>query len=248
MTESLVVDPARLKSAGTTIRDQVLPTAPAPISAAGSDPVSAAINVTMPIIESPVTDGLRDVQAALTNTGSKIVTAADRYAETDQLLGEHVSTVQFLAASAQQPAGDATEKSATAPASRQLGAETADKKTDPTGDKKPDKTPQPAAQTNLNQLSALTQAAQPLTQGMQSMMSSMQGMQGMGNTCASPAKLADDTKKDDTKSPDEPAAQLVDATTPDADGAASGKQGSGSAPVQAPTAGQPATAPTETGL
>jgi hypothetical protein len=245
MTESLVVDPARLKSAGTTIRDQVLPTAPAPISAAGSDPVSAAINVTMPIIESPVTDGLRDVQAALTNTGSKIVTAADRYAETDQLLGEHVSTVQFLAASAQQPAGDATEKSATAPAGRQLGAETADKKTDQAGDKKPDKTPQPAAQTNLNQLSALTQAAQPLTQGMQSI---MQSMQGMGNTGASPAKLADDTKKDDTKSPDEPAAQLVDATTPDADGAASGKQGSGSAPVQAPTADRPATTPTETSL
>lgn len=80
---------------------------------------------------------------------------------------------------------------------------------------------------------------------MQSMMSSMQGM---GNTGASPAKLADDTKKDDTKSPDEPAAQLVDATTPDADGAASGKQGSGGAPVQTPTAGRPASTPTETSL
>jgi hypothetical protein len=245
MTESLVVDPARLKAAGVTLRDQVLPTAPPPISAAGADPVSAAINVTMPVIESPVVSGLPDVQAALTNTGSKIIAAAEKYAETDQLLGAHVGTVQFLAAGEQQPTGAATQQQATVAATRQLGAETADKKPDESSDKKPDKKPQPAAPIDFNQVSAMTQAAQPLTQGMQSMMSSMQGM---GNAGAPTAKLADDTKKDDTKTPDEPAAQLVDATTQDAEGAASGQQGSGSAPVQPSTGGRPETTPAETGL
>ncbi|SPM39503.1 hypothetical protein BN1232_00132 [Mycobacterium numidiamassiliense] len=245
MTESLVVDPARLKAAGVTLRDQVLPAPPAPISAAGADPVSAAINVTMPVIEGPVVTGLPDVQAALTNTGSKIVTAAERYAETDQLLGEHVGTVQFLAAGERQPTDAVTEQPTTAAAPRQLGAETADKKTDEASDKKPDKKSQPTAPIDVNQLSAMAQAAQPLTQGMQSMMSSMQGM---GTAGSSPAKLADDTKKDDTTTPDEPAAQLVDATTQDAEGAASGQQGSGSAPIQPPTGDRPETTSAETGL
>jgi hypothetical protein len=244
MTESLVVDPARLKAAGATIRDQVMPTAPSPMSAPGSDPVSAAINVTMPIIESPVTEGLPGVQAALTNTGSKIVTAADRYAETDQLLGEHVGAVQFLAAGAPESKGDAAEQAPPAGAGRQLGVETAekDKKTDDKSDKKL----QPSAPSNINQLSAMAQAAQPLTQGMQSMMSSMQGLGG--NSGASPAKLAGDTKKDDTNTPDESAAQLVDATTTDAGGAATGEQGSGSAPVRSTTDGHPETTPAGTGL
>lgn len=252
MTESLVVDPARLKASGIKLRDQVLPAAPAPISAPGSDSVCAAINVTMPIIESPVVDGLPDVQAALTNTASKIVAAADRYAETDQLLGEHVGTVQFSAAREQQPTDAVTDQPASAPASRRLGAETADKKTDDTPDKKPDKKPSPVVPANPNQAAAMAQAAQPLTQGMQSIMSGVQQFSGgMGNTGASSAKLADDTKKGDTQSPDESptdSAQLVDATTKDADGAASGKQGSGSAPVQPPTGGRPETAQSETAL
>jgi hypothetical protein len=240
MTESLVVDPARLKANGIAVRDQVLPAAPPPISATGTDSVSAAINATMPIIESPVIAGLPDVQAALTNTGSKIVTAAEMYARTDQLLGEHVAEVQFLATA--EPAG--TDQPARAAATKLLSAETTDKKND---DKTPDKKPQPAAPSNLNQLSGLAQAAQPLTQGMQTIMqSAQQAGGGMGNAGAAPAKLADDTKKDDTQKPADES-RLVDATTKDADGAASGTQGSGSAPVQAPTGGRPQTQP-ETAL
>ncbi|WAJ45182.1 hypothetical protein OK015_01235 [Mycobacterium sp. Aquia_216] len=244
MTESLVVDPARLKTNGIAVRDQVLPAAPPPISATGADSVSAAINQTMPIIESPVITGLPDVQAALTNTGSKIVTAAEMYAQTDQLLGEHVAKVQFLATA--EPAG--TDPPARAAAPRLPGAETTDKNDDKTPDKKPDKKPQPAAPSNLNQLAGLTQAAQPLTQGMQGLMQSVQQAGGgMGNAGAAPAKLADDTKKDGTQEPADES-RLVDATTKDADGAASGKQGSGSAPVQAPAGGRPQTTQPETAL
>jgi hypothetical protein len=264
MNDPLVVDPARLKAAGIALRDQVLPAPPPPISATGSESVSTAINQTLPIIESPVVDGLPDAQTAVTNTGSKIATAADMYAETDQLLGEHVGMVQFLAARDQQPAGAATEQPLRATAGPLLGAEMAGGKNDETTDKKTDTTvsasPTPSASTtpsagattpsaagtaNLNQLSAMTQTAQPVTQGLQSVMSSVQQVTGgMGNAGASPATLADDTKADDTKKPDESTtddAQLADATTEDRDGAAAGRQGPGSVPVQPPIEGRPET-------
>jgi hypothetical protein len=251
MTESLVVDPARLEAAGVAVRDQVLPAPPPAMSATGADAVSAAINQTMPIIESPVVKGLPDVQAALANTGSKIVTAAGMYAKADQLLGEQVSKVQFLAAA--EPAGTDQPTSGAAP--RLLGAQatdkkTDDKKTDGKDGKKDDKKPQPAVPSNLNQLSAMSQAMQPLTQGLQSVMSSAQ-QAGQGAGSAAPAKLADDTKRDDATKPGETPAdesRLVDATTPDAEGAASGKQGSGSAPVQPPAGGRPAATQSEIGL
>jgi hypothetical protein len=203
------------------------------MSATGSDSVSTAINQTLPIIESPVVEGLPDAQAALTNTGSKIVSAADMYAETDQLLGEHLGTVQFLAARDQQAAGAL--------------AEAAEKKNDATADEKPATTPSAGVATNLTQASAMTQAAQPVTRGLQSVMSSaQQATGGMGNAGAPPAKLADDAKDDDTTKPDESQtgdAQLVDAATADSDGAAAGGQGSGSVPAPPPTAGRPETTP-----
>jgi hypothetical protein len=247
MSDSLVVDPARLKAAGIALRDEVLPASPPPMSAAGSDSVSAAINQTLPIIESPVVDGLPDAQTALTNTGSKIVAAAAMYAETDQLLGQHVGTIQFLAARDQQPAGVATEGPVSAAAQRLVGAEAADKTSDETAGKKTDATPAAAVTTNLNQVSAVAQASQPVTQGLQSVMSSaQQATGGMGNAGAPPAKLADDTKPDDK--PDESTtgdAQLVEATTEGSDGAAAGTQGPGSVPVQAPTDGRPGTTRSE---
>ena len=130
-----------------------------------------------------------------------------------------------------------------------MGAETADKKSDETADKKANPTPSQAVPTNLNQLSAMTQATQPVTQGLQTVMSSVQqATGGMGNAGAPPAKLADATKSDDTEKPDESTtgdAQLVDATTEDSDGAAAGGQGSGSVPVQPPSDGRPETTQSE---
>lgn len=245
MTE-LVVDPARLKAAGVTLRDQVLPASPPPMPMTGGDSVSAAINVTLPIIESPVVDGLPDVQAALTNTGSKIITAAQMYTDTDKLLGEHVGGVQFLAAGEQQAKDVVADQPVGAKTDRTLGA-AEDKKDDKKGDdKKPTPKPSPV------DFSQMSQAMQPASQGLQSMMSSMQQSAGsMGNAGAAPAKLADDTTKDGDKKPDDAPpgeTQLVDATTKNPDGAASGKQASGSAPVQPPTGGRPATAQPETQL
>jgi hypothetical protein len=249
MTE-LVVDPARLKAAGVTLRDQVLPVPPPPMPMTGGDSVSAALNVTLPIIESPVVDGLPDVQAALANTGSKIVTAAEMYTDTDKLLGEHVGAVQFLAAGERQAKDVVADQPVGAKTDRTLGAadDKADDKKD--GDKKP--TPKPAPKPSPVDFSQMSQAMQPASQGLQSIMSSMQQSAGsMGNAGAAPAKLADDTTKDgDKKADDAPPdeTQLVDATTKNTDGAASGKQASGSAPVQPPTGGRPATTQPEAQL
>ncbi|WAC89312.1 hypothetical protein [Mycobacterium sp. Aquia_213] len=95
MPEPLVVDPWQLELAGSTLQDQVLPVPPPPIAATGPDAVSTAINVTMPMIESPVTEGLPAAQAAITATGNKIAAAARMYAETDQKLGDQLAQAQF---------------------------------------------------------------------------------------------------------------------------------------------------------
>jgi len=244
MTDSLVVDPARLKAAGVKLGDQILPAPPPPLSVTGSDSVSTAICETLPIIESPVIAALPDAQTALTNTGSKIVTAADMYAETDQLLGEHVGSVQFLAARVQPPTGAAIDQPVSARSGQLLGAETAGKMSDETADA--NRTPSQTVTTNLNQLSAMTQATQPVAQGLQTVMSSMQQTTGgIGSGGAAPAKLADDTETDDTDNPDQSPTrdtQLVDATTGGGAGAAAGNQGSGSVPVQPSTGDRPQTA------
>jgi hypothetical protein len=229
MTEPLEVDPPRLKAAGNALRSLAFPAAPPPIVAPGTDSVSAAINATLPVIESPVIDGLRDAPAALTKTGSNIVAAATMYAETDRTLGEHVGKVQFVS-------------SAAGPAANQLMGAAADK---PSDDESP-AIPEPAAPvanpvfdqipTQLGQVAAAAAAMAPLTQNMQTVMSTVQGATGgMGSAGSPPAQLADDTGKADGEE-EQPADSL-------ADGAASGEPATGTAPVEAaPGAPQPTSA------
>lgn len=132
MAEPLAVDPARLIAAGSKLAELVFPAPPAPIAAAGGDPVSAAINDTMPGIESLVSDGMPGVTAALKRTASSMSTAADIYAKADQALGDALTQYQFggdgqaLGASgtnavAQSQAGQ-TVQSLAAPAAGLLGA------------------------------------------------------------------------------------------------------------------------------
>ncbi len=95
MAEPLAVDPGRLIAAGGKLAELVFPTAPSPIAATGSDSVSAAINETMPGIESLVSDGLPGVTAALKRTASSMSTAADIYTKADQSLGDALTQYQF---------------------------------------------------------------------------------------------------------------------------------------------------------
>lgn len=95
MPEHLIVDPFHLELAGATLQSQMLPEPPPPLTATGADAVSEAINVTMPMIEAPVTEGLPAAQAAITATGSKIAAAARMYTETDKKLGNQLGQAQF---------------------------------------------------------------------------------------------------------------------------------------------------------
>jgi hypothetical protein len=90
MARPLIVDTARLETAGITLESLAFPSPPPPIAAAGSDTASAAINATMPEIESPVLDGLPAVKAALMNTAANISAAANIYAQADHTLGENL--------------------------------------------------------------------------------------------------------------------------------------------------------------
>ena len=85
------------------LQDLTFPAVPPSTSLSGVDSVAAAINETLPVVESPVRSGLPAIKAAVTRTGSTIVTAAHIYAETDQTLGGHVGTTEFLAAGEDQP-------------------------------------------------------------------------------------------------------------------------------------------------
>ncbi|WP_322858118.1 hypothetical protein U8D42_22990 [Mycobacterium europaeum] len=249
MTEPLVVDSSRLKAAGATLQTLVFPSAPPPIFAPGVDAVSAAINETLPVIESPVIKGLPAVESAVTRTGSSIVSAAGMYAETDQALGEHVGGARFLAA-AQTPA--------TGQPTGQLLRATADESKDKDGKApepepkpQPDKKGQPAdIAAPVAQLSGMGQALGPVTQGMQTIMSSVQQATGsMGGAGAAPAQLADDTTKNDQLADGQ--TQLVDEMKSEGDqspgsGATPGDRGSGTAPVRPTTAHRPE--PSEVGL
>lgn len=249
MTEPLVVDPSRLKAAGATLRALVFPSVPPPISVPGADAISAAINETLPVIESPVIKGLPAAESAVVRTGSSIVSAAGMYAETDQALGEHVGGARFLAAVQTPAAGP--------PTGQQLRA-TADESKDKDGQKpKPEPKPQPDKKGQptdiaapMAQLSGMGQALGPVTQGMQTIMSSVQQATGsMGGAAAAPAQLADDTTKKDQ--PADGQTQLVDQTKPDGDqslgtGAAPGDRASGIAPVRPTTAHR--AEPSEVGL
>jgi hypothetical protein len=95
MVRPLIVDTSRLETAGNTLESLAFPSPPPPIAAAGSDTASAAINATMPQIESPVLDGLPAVRAALMSTAANIATAATIYAQADQTLGENLMQLRF---------------------------------------------------------------------------------------------------------------------------------------------------------
>ncbi len=98
MAEPLAVDPARLIAAASKLGELVFPAPPAPMAVPGSDSMSAAINQTMPGIESLVSDGLPGVTAALKRTASSMSTAADIYTRADQSLGQALTQYGFGAA------------------------------------------------------------------------------------------------------------------------------------------------------
>jgi ESX secretion-associated protein EspJ len=95
VAEPLIVDTARLRSAGAKLAALVFPAAPGRIATAGADSVSAAVNEAMAVIETPVLDDLPIARAALAKTASAITAAAGMYADTDQSLGRDLAAQEF---------------------------------------------------------------------------------------------------------------------------------------------------------
>ncbi|WP_139589398.1 hypothetical protein [Mycobacterium ulcerans] len=262
MAEPLAVDPARLIAAGSKVAELVFPAPPAPIAATGGDPVSAAINDTMPGIESLVSDGMPGVTAALKRTASSMSTAADVYAKADQALGDALTQYQFggdgqaLGASgtnavAQSQAGQ-TVQSLAAPAAGLLGAPA----TGPLG--------LPAAATQIGeavsaqaealsprvaatipqlvqlapQAGQMAQQTSPIAQTI-----SQSAQQGSSQGGAAPAQLVSDTKPDeDAELADETKEGEEDAlAAAGAEGAAAGHATLVSAPVESAGGGETST-------
>jgi hypothetical protein len=240
MTEPLSVDPSRLGEIGQLLADLVFPQAPSPITVPGSDPVSSAINATMPNLESLVSDGLPGVKASLTRTASNMSTAADIYTKADQTLGDTLRQAVFgagdqglagVASNAQgqfsSMMGSSLDKVAPGLSEKVSAAVSALK---------------PRVQATVQQLSQLAPVAAPMAmQGapmLVSTVTSMAGAAGGGGAqaAAAPAALASDTKVDDEDKDDQ--------SNGDADGAAAGTKGTGSTPAHlVGTGGKPSTNP-----
>lgn len=112
MIETLAVHCDYLAEAGNKLAALVLPT-PRPAAAAGGiDPVSAAINTTLPGLEAPVTEKLPAIQAAVTKTGSSFVAAAKMYTDADQTLGSNLTRVRCVGAADESVQVGASEPAA----------------------------------------------------------------------------------------------------------------------------------------
>lgn len=258
MAEPLAVDPARLIAAGSKLADLVFPALPAPIAATGSDPISAAINETMPGIESLVSDGLPGVSAALKRTATSMATAADIYRKADQSLGDALTQYQFdsdgqqreasgVAGAAANLTGQAGQSLGAPAATQLLGAPAAQLLGAPAGvvsqlgqavsAQAEALSPRVAATVPqvvqlAPQAGQMAQQASPIAQ---TISQSAQQAASQSSQGASPAQLASDTKP-------EQQAQLVDDTQKDEDkddedGAAAGAATLVSAPVHAATGG-----------
>jgi hypothetical protein len=238
MTEPLSVDPSRLGEIGQVLADLVFPTAPAPMTVPGSDPVSSAINATMPNLESLVSDGLPGVKAALTRTASNMSTAAAIYTKSDQSLGDSLRQAVFgvggqgLAGVASNVQGQFSSLMGSSPDQVGPGLSSAlDAVAPGLGEKVAETVTalSPRVEATVPQLVQLApQAGQMAAQSAPMLLSTMTSMAGQGGSggaqgAAAPAELASDTKKDDDDKDDQ--------SDGDGDGATAGTKGAGSTPT-----------------
>lgn len=103
MAEKLSVDPALLQAAATRLEELTYPAPLSPFYLPARDPVSAAIDETLPVIEAPVINGLPAIKAANTRTGSRLAVAASIYADTDRRLADYLSQLEVSSTSQTRP-------------------------------------------------------------------------------------------------------------------------------------------------
>jgi hypothetical protein len=260
MAEPLAVDPARLIAAASKLTELAFPAPPSPMAVTGADSISAAINQTMPGIESLVTDGLPGVTASLKRTATSMGVAGDIYTKADQALGDALSQFGFggdgqslgagvmgamAGPSAMLGAGGvgAAMLAGPAGATQQLlgGAAggVASQVSQTVGAQAAEMSPRLAATVpQLVQLAPMAQQMAPMGQqvGQSVQQAASQGGQGGGG-----AQLASDTKPADEEKKDDQDGSEGEAEGQSVDGAAAGKTTLVSAPVQSTSGGNPPT-------
>src|SRR3954454_5415620 len=93
MTRPLSIDLEPVREGGFGLLDQAgnLPLAPPPFTPpGGTDPLSTAITGEVPLAEGPILAEMPTVKAGATDTATKVVSAADTYERTDEVLGRRV--------------------------------------------------------------------------------------------------------------------------------------------------------------
>lgn len=237
MAEPLAVDPSRLSAAGNKLAGLDFPAPPAPFAVAGSDAVSAAINATMPEIESLVGDGLPGVKAALTKTASSMAVAADIYAKTDQSLGEGLERAQ---GSSQGQVSAASSALALGPAQMLKSAATT---TMGVGETVIEQASilAPRLTATASQLIRLAPQAAQMVQQMspivQTVSQTAQQATSSSAGAGAPMQLVSDTKLAEEDKEDKEEAQSEAEAVEDNDGALAGNQNLGNVPLAGGSAG-----------
>ena len=93
MTRPLSIDLELVREGGFGLLDQAgnLPLAPPPFTPpGGTDPLSTAITGEVPVAEGPILAEMPTVKAGATDTATKVVSAADTYERTDEMLGRRI--------------------------------------------------------------------------------------------------------------------------------------------------------------
>jgi len=93
MTRPLSIDLELVREGGLGLLDQAgnLPLAPPPFTPpGGTDPLSTAITGEVPLAEGRILAEMPTVKAGATDTATKVVSAADTYERTDEMLGRRI--------------------------------------------------------------------------------------------------------------------------------------------------------------
>lgn len=90
--EPLYIDTDAVRASGNEMLNALEGLQPAPPTTAltGSDPLSMAIISQVPSIQAPIVFGLPVIKADATKTATDVVSAADRYEKTDEMLGKRI--------------------------------------------------------------------------------------------------------------------------------------------------------------
>ena len=236
--ETLGVDPDELARYGGELVAAAgdIPAAPASFTTSGTDAISMKIMSSLPFVEAPILTGLPEVKGAATDTATKIVDAAAKYAQTDEQLAKLYEQYQFETAGGAPgggapggvPGSGAPGSAASPAASPAGGMDQMGQMMGMAGQ---------AAQLPMQAMGMVAAVPQGIMQGVSSAMQQVSQLAG-GIGGGDDASLGELEKSDES----DESSRRTEELTKDADekdGAAAGQPDSERAPVEPPAAAAP---------